>query len=48
MSGFRKPENEPIRIRPRSYKWVLVVLSFGLAAVMWIMLRACVLWEGAG
>jgi hypothetical protein len=48
MSGFRKPENEPIIIRPKSGKWALVVLSFGLAAVLWTMLRACVLWEGAG
>jgi hypothetical protein len=43
-----KPEYEPIRIRPRSNNWALVILSFLLALVMWALLAAPVLWEGAG
>jgi hypothetical protein len=39
---------DPIRIRPKSYHWVLVILSFLLAVIMWALMAAPVIWEGAG
>jgi hypothetical protein len=46
MSGFQEPENKPIRIRPKSNKWVLVILSFLLALILWAVLAAPVWREG--
>jgi len=42
MSGFQKPENKPIR--PPSYRWALLVLSFLLAMVIWAAVGARGLW----
>ena len=44
MDSFRKPENKPLR--PRSYKWALFALSLCWAAMLWFVVRGC-LMEGA-
>jgi len=38
--------NDPIRIRPKSNNWALVILSFLLAFILWAVLGAPVWWEG--
>ena len=35
-----------IRIKPPSYNWALLILSFLLALLMWAVMAAPVLWEG--
>jgi hypothetical protein len=38
--------NDPIRIRPKSYNWALVILGFILALVLFGLLLAPVIYEG--
>jgi hypothetical protein len=36
-----------LSMKQPTYKWALWIMSLGLALVMWMMARACVLYEGA-
>ena len=46
MSDIQKPDDKPVRYDPSNYKWALWVLSLSLAAVLGVMVRACVLGGG--